>query len=320
MDKAFFINGGAGRVMCAIPALEKYAKNNPDENFIVVAEGWMEVFAGSPVLRDRTFHVMHNRLFEDHLLDKEIVSPEPYRVNEYYNQKANLIQAFDILINGRDDVLKASTKITCELSKKEQVDGHCIVNDVRKAKNKEKVIVFQPFGSTVTQQTNFIFDSSGRSFELADTIRLIDELKKDYGIILMSQLPVPMAEENAVAWPQNLNTRQWMGIINAADHFFGCDSLGQHIAYALNKPATVVIGATFPENISYQDEKNFQIIDVGKKDRRYSPIRITMDDSIDRSNEALMVLKEEHFKLILDSIRQKLGSSSKDLKSKLGAR
>jgi len=317
MDKAFFINGGAGRVLCAIPALEKYAEKN--ENFIIVAEGWMELFAGSPKLRDKVFHVMHNRLFEDHLLDKEIVSPEPYRLNAYYNQKCNLIQAFDMMINDLKEVPPVS-KINMELSKKEQIDGYEIVNDVRKVKGKEKVIVFQPFGSSVTQQSNFIFDTSGRSFELADTLRLIDELKKEYGIILMSQMPVQTTEENTVAWPQNLNIRQWMGIINAADHFLGCDSLGQHIAYALNKTATVVIGSTCPENITYQDEKNFNIIDCGKDKRRYIPMRITMDDSIDRNNEALMVLSEDHFKRIVDSVKQRTGVGAKDVKSKFGAK
>lgn len=321
MDKAFFINGGAGRTICAIPALEKYAELHPNENFIIVAEGWMEIFASSPKLRDRVFHFMHNRLFEDHLKNMEIVSPEPYRLWEYYNQKCNLIQAFDILINGRDNLLPANTKVSMDLSKKEQIDGYDIVNDVRRVKGKEKVIVFQPFGSGVTKQNNFVFDSSGRSFELADTTRLINELKNDYGIILMSQIPVEASvNDQSVAWPQNIGIRQWMGIINAADYFLGCDSLGQHIAYALGKPSTVVIGATYPENISYQDDNNFQIIDIGKENRRYQPIRITMDEMADRNNEALMVLKDTDFKNIVDSVRQRLGGGTKDIKSKFGAK
>ncbi len=48
MDKAFFINGGIGRVLCSIPALEEYAKKN--NNFIIVSEGWPECFAGHPSL------------------------------------------------------------------------------------------------------------------------------------------------------------------------------------------------------------------------------------------------------------------------------
>ena len=54
-SKAFFINGGAGRVICSIPALEKYAENHDD--FIIVAEGGMNFFKGcllytSPSPRD----------------------------------------------------------------------------------------------------------------------------------------------------------------------------------------------------------------------------------------------------------------------------
>ena len=46
LGKAFFINGGAGRVVCAIPALEKYASihKEDDPDFIVVSESWQELF------------------------------------------------------------------------------------------------------------------------------------------------------------------------------------------------------------------------------------------------------------------------------------
>lgn len=308
MKKAFFVNGGAGRVLCAIPALERCAEK--DDDFIIVAEAWMELYSGSPKLRDRVFHVQHNHLFEEHLRDREIVTLEPYHVNEYYNQKCNLIQAFDILINGREEILPAATKITCELSKQEQIDGHVIVNEVSNKIQKEKIIVFQPFGSGHQMKEEFMYDSSGRSFEPADAIRIVEELKKDYGIILMSQFPLDPNNvdtgQQGYAWPQNLSLRQWMGIINAADFFLGCDSLGQHIAHALGKPTTVVIGSTFPENITYGDDKNFEIIDLGAGKRKYSPIRIQMDDNIDRNNEGLMVLEDKDFDKIIKSVKSRI--------------
>lgn len=316
MKKAFVISGGAGRVMCAIPALERYAQKHDD--FVIVAEGWMEVFSGSPLLRDKVFHVMHNRLFEEHLKDCEIITPEPYRFNPYFNQKCNLIQAFDMIINELDEV-PHTDKITMELSKKEQIDGHGIVQEVRSVMGKEKVIVFQPFGSGVTQTTNFLYDTSGRSFELLDITRLIEELKKDYGIILMSQYPIDADNKLGIAWPQNTGIRDWMGIINAADYFLGCDSLGQHIAYSLNKPATVVIGSTFPENISYPDVNNFDVIDVGGEKRKYAPFRITHDDNIERNNEGLMVLNDDQFKQIVNSVKQRL-TTTVDVKTKLEAK
>ena len=37
--KAFFLNGGMGRIISAIPALEKYQEANTDPNFIIVIEG-----------------------------------------------------------------------------------------------------------------------------------------------------------------------------------------------------------------------------------------------------------------------------------------
>ena len=38
-SKAIFLNGGIGRILCAIPAIEKYQKESGDEDFIVVIEG-----------------------------------------------------------------------------------------------------------------------------------------------------------------------------------------------------------------------------------------------------------------------------------------
>jgi hypothetical protein len=306
MNKAFFINGGAGRILCSIPALEEYAKTN--ENFIVVAEAWGELYSCSKILRDKVYPINHKNLFEDLLKDKEIISPEPYRINAYFNQKCNLIQAFDIAINNLD-YIPETKKINIELNKQEQIFGYNLVEEVREVLKKDKIVVFQPFGSSVKVEGKFIYDVTGRSFELSDIYKVIDELKKHYGVILMTQIPIPDWDKLGVACPQNVTLTQWTGIINAADHFLGCDSMGQHIAYALNKSSTVVIGSTYPENISYPDNKNFYIIDNGKGKRKYSPIRISFEDQYDRHNEALMVLTNEKIKEISKSIKDKIGVS-----------
>ena len=306
MNKAFFINGGAGRVLCSIPALETYAETHDD--FIIVAEAWGEFYACSKVLRDKTFPIFHKNLFEDYLKDKEIITPEPYRLNAYFNQKCNLIQAFDMIINELDDIPK-SKKITIELNKQEQITGHNIVNEVKETLKKDKVVVFQPFGSGIKSEGQFVFDTSGRSFELTNVYSIIEELKKNYGVIIMSQIPIPGWDTLGVAMPQNVGLTGWAGIINAADYFLGCDSVGQHIAHALNKPTTVVIGSTYPENISYPNEKSFTIIDNAKDRRKYSPIRMTFDECCDRHNEDLMVINDNTIKQIAKSIKDKIGVS-----------
>ena len=82
-DTAFFINGGAGRVVCSIPALEKFHEENPDNNFIVVCEGGTDFFKGHPLLHAKAYDHWHKNLFEDKLKHMDIASPEPYRAVSY---------------------------------------------------------------------------------------------------------------------------------------------------------------------------------------------------------------------------------------------
>jgi len=308
MKKAFFINGGAGRVLCAIPALE-WHKQNVDEDVIIVAEAWHELFMASPIIRDNVFSMGHKGLFEEKLKDREIISPEPYRLNAYFNQKCNLIQAFDILINDLKEVPETK-KFNLEINKIDQVYGYNLVEQTRQGLGKDKVIVFQPFGSGVQKEGNFIFDSSGRSIELKDVYDIAERLSKDYSVIMMTNIEVPAPpKEIGIVMPTNVNLLQWMGIINAADYFFGCDSMGQHYAHALKKPATVIIGSTCPENISYPDNKDFTIIDNGKDKRKYIPMRITHDYTGERNNEDLMIMSPDTINKAIKSVTNKLGKS-----------
>lgn len=312
MKKAFVINGGAGRVLCAIPALEYY-KQNIDPDVIIICEAWMELFTLSSMLRENIYHVAHKDLFKDKLLDREIESPEPYRLNAYFTQKCNLIQAFDKLINNIDTIPSTKT-IKLNLSKQDQAYGHNLLLQVKAQFNKDKVVVIQPFGSGVMLEGNFIIDPSGRSFELRDFIKIVEELSKHYGIVLMLPFKIPSEKPLQAAIPENIDLVKWSGIINACDYFLGCDSVGQHIAHALNKPTTVVIGATYPENITYPDNKNFTIFDNGKDKRIYSPIRITHDIVSDRNNEDLMILSQDNIDKIVKSVTNKLGLTKQSKK------
>ena len=95
------MNGGAGRVIASVPAFELYLKENPKDDFIIVCEGGTDFYKGHPTLSRRVFDHWHKGLFETYIKDRNCVSPEPYRVWEYYNQKCSLAQAFDIEINNK---------------------------------------------------------------------------------------------------------------------------------------------------------------------------------------------------------------------------
>ena len=310
-SKAFFINGGAGRVICSIPAFEKYAENNDD--FIIVCEGGTDFYKGHPTLHRHVYDVWHKGLFEEHLKHRDLITPEPYRVWEYYNQKCSLAQAFDIIINNQG--VRDLPDPSIYLNKLEMASGYNLVQEVKAKTGLDKVVVIQPFGRSVQNLGEFIVDPSSRSFHLNDIVEIINELKKEYSVILMSEFPIALEENDPqkypVAMPNIPDIRVWASIIDVADHFVGCDSVGQHIAKSLGKTATVVTGSTFPINISYPESKDFDIIDIGKDKRVYSPIRISMEDALDRENDECMELDVKQKQQILQSIRTRLGKSVK---------
>ena len=275
-SKAFFVNGGAGRVICSIPAFEKYAEANPNDDFIIVCEGGTDFFKGHPKLDGRVYDHWHKRLFQEHIKDRICVSPEPYRVWHYYNQKCNLSQAYDIEINGLSEPRELQ-KPSIELNKTEVIQGYNIVQEIKSVTKKDKVLVVQPFGRSVEQMGEFIADSSSRSMPLTAVVDIVNDLKKDYAVVIMSEYHFPVEENEEktkfpIARPQIQDMRVWAAVIDVADHFLGCDSMGQHIARALDKTATVVVGSTYPENISYPNHKDFDILDIGNVRREYSPI------------------------------------------------
>jgi len=308
MKKAFFINGGAGRVLCAIPALEYHLKNI-DPTAPIIVEGWIDLYLTSKILVNNTFPANDPNLFEK-LKDREIITPEPYKLNAYFTQRANLVQAFDMLINyDYPPETVPETKVYNELfiGKKDIATGEELVAEAKRHFKKDKVLIFQPFGSTATIHGGVIVDESGRSFEVDDIVDLLEELNKDYAVILMSSMKIPTERNLNVMFPEEVSLLQWTAIINAADYFLGCDSVGQHIVHALKKPGTVVIGSTFPENISYPESTTLKIIDNGLGERIYSPLRVVIDIRIDRHNENLMKLSDDTKKKIVKQIKDTLG-------------
>jgi ADP-heptose:LPS heptosyltransferase len=305
-NTAFSINGGAGRVMCSIPALELYEKENPDDDFIVMVEGFIDLFKGHPTLFKRSYEHTHRRIFEDKLKDMNVICPEPYYVWEYYNQQASIAQAFDIIINKKG--LRDLPVPTMILSTEEKLGGIETVNKIRKDFNNKKAIVFQPFGrgSNIHNHSGITgLDMGGRSFSQEQAAKLIKRLQKKYCVIVMDEKQIDFKAlgcEEVVPQLTGMTLRRWLGVIDASSYFLGCDSVGQHLAVSLGKPASVVLGSTFKENVSYPNNKKLDIIDLGQGKRMYSPIRICYDELADVNNEKLMNLTDKDFDRIVASI------------------
>ena len=143
--KVFHLDGGAGRVICAIPALEKYAKKNPDKDFGIIIGGWDTLMFGNRLLQDKTYSMDVKGIFNLLIKDNQVIHPEPYLLWEYYNQKCSLVEGFDKIINETDDHSDLDPP-HLYLAKAEEKGASNLIAAVESKQSKNKTIVIQAFG------------------------------------------------------------------------------------------------------------------------------------------------------------------------------
>lgn len=302
MNTTFVIDGGAGRLITAIPALEKYAMLNPDDDFRVLTAAWESLYWAHPLLQSRTFNMSGKGVFDLHIKNNKIVHPEPYAVNGYYNQKLHLTQAFDQEINKTDDHSDLD-KPNLYLTKKEIDAGRNMINEIRQQKQKEKVIVIQPYGSGMSMENNRPVDRGNRSLDVDFALQLIYNLSQKYAVVYFGNKEFyhPGDSYSVPAFEKGNDLRMYMALISQCDYFIGVDSVGQHIARAFNIPGTVIMGGTFETNVSYP--KHFRIYRNNFLPT-YVPIRISGIDCefSDNLNDKVMEFTSEDIENIITGI------------------
>jgi ADP-heptose:LPS heptosyltransferase len=236
------IDGGLGRQISAIPALEKFVEDNP--NGIIVSYFWSQIFWGNKKLTKNLFDSQTKGLFE-RLKDTKIIKPEPYHNNNFINRRISLAQAFNEEINGTKEIVE---KPRLYFSKAE-------LNAVQQNLDfSKKIVVFQPFGSETRFQNNDVIDPSARSLNVKTTQAILDRLKKEgYQVLIFENRDFPCIDEKEFPFMKNLNYRESAAVIANCDYFIGVDSSGQHIAYATDKPGTTFFGGTNPVSFGYPD-------------------------------------------------------------------
>jgi hypothetical protein len=307
MKTIFYIDGGAGRVIAAIPALLKYHRLNPNTDWNVFIPAWDALYWSIPELQDRTFGIDTKGLWSQ-IASKadQYITPEPYRVPGYFNQKLSLAEAFDQEINNTTDHSDLTAPILKFNLTEEKFAANTIA-DVCSQQKKTKTIVVQPFGRGAILDRNEILDTGSRSFTPESYLYLMKKLSKDYNLIFFGEPQFNLADDTyTIKMNPNTDLRTWAAIIEYSDYFVGIDSVGQHMARALNKPGTVIFGSTFPINTSYPSW--FQIIEK-PGEKKYSPLRITGLDTglVDRLNEGMMYFTDKE----LDDIYKKIVSDIK---------
>ena len=323
------IDGGLGRCLTAIPALLKFGKNNPDDDWYVMIPGWDFMLWGIEELQQRTFNPETKGMFENYYWDADkVIAPEPYKLPAFYRNEISLAEAFDELINGTTDHSDLSD-VTLGLTIDEMLAAKSYINQAiqgvnagptgcsptscepsKPVENHKKIIVFQPFGSTATHSELGIYDKSMRSINHMFATKIAEALSKDYIVINMNGREGFSHFPGIVNFSQDPDLRTWAAIIQEADYFIGCDSCGQHIANAVGTPASVLVAGTHEVNISYPGK--FHII---KNDAKYypNPMRVSMMNSTlaDKLNEKRAVFSDDEMKSHIKEIIKRIEGGKK---------
>jgi hypothetical protein len=287
MQTTLLIDGGLGRNVCAIPALEQYVRNNPDT--LIITHHWTAIFWGNKLLTDNVFDAQTKGLFEKVKCTK-IIKPEPYFNSNFLNERINMVQAFG-----------EELEIDCEGEYPKLYFSRTELNNSRQfIDSSKKTIVFQPFGSSAVFQNGDVIDITCRSMTFENAKFVLDSLKKlNYQVLLIDSKGV--FDPNEYQNLDHLPYRDFSSVIANSDYFLGVDSCGQHIAHALGKPGCTFFGGSSYINYGYPE--HFLII---KKDVsvKYSSMRIGEFDThlANLVNDDLLCYNSSQIQEIFDGI------------------
>jgi len=304
LDKTIKITGGCGRVICALPAVEEYCKQNPDIKVNLVA-AWVEPVLNNSVVY-RKYHEGHAYLWQDVIKNTELINPEPYEDYEYYNQKIHIIQSFykNLGLAVPKDIPRPKLHVS-----RNEVEG---INNYfkiirQKLGGTKPIIVFQPFGQGARFEKGEIVDESNRALKITTVNKILEALEKNYHVLLMTTLDIPILHKYKIEYPK-FPLRNWIGIISRCDYVIGADSVGQHLAYAFEKPGSFFFGGTYPSNLAYDEHLQFV---KGGFPKEYNPMRLPSNElnTMPIFNEGAMDFTEEEdanaVSLILNDLDKK---------------
>jgi ADP-heptose:LPS heptosyltransferase len=271
--------------------LLKYHRLNPNTDWAVLVAAWDYMFWGIPELQDRTYGLDTKGLFDNVVSSADqIFAPEPYRVPAYFRQEISLVQAFDREINNTTDHNDLGVPKLI-FNQAERLVAQRTIGDLKGVQKKQKTVIFQPFGRGAKLDKDLVMDEESRSISQKDYLSLVKKIAQRYNTIFFGEPDFQLKADNFAA-KYTCDLRQWGALIQEADYFIGCDSVGQHMARAVGTPGTVIFGSTFPVNTSYPDY--FNIIEkAGQK--KYAPIRIAgLDVALaNRLNESSMTFTDK---------------------------
>jgi hypothetical protein len=251
------IDGGIGRVICSIPALETLAKSRK----VIVVTSYPEVFYHNPNIY-KVYPLTHAYLWDDVIRHGEFAYPEPYHHQDYYNQTLHLMQVFNLLLTGDGNIV---THPNLYLTEEENAWAKKFL-DERRQERPRPVVLLQCFGSSAVLSNNVAQDNSKRSLPL----NVVDAICRntDPTYINISHLTLDYPN----VWQHTFTLRQIFALAAHCAFIVGVDSFLLHVGNCFGKSGVAFFGGTYPQNLGYP---HYQLIQRKGFPKSYVPNRFS---------------------------------------------
>lgn len=254
MDKyvIFHVEGGLGKSVLATAVCQSIKKAYPEHKLIVVSP-WAEPFLHNPFVY-RVYKMGNFAYFyEDFVKDKDtvILRSEPYHSEDFIYNRKHLVQIWCDLF-----------KIPCVTLKPELFLTQRELINASKVLNKQnRILLIHPFGGADGQEHGY---SWARDLSPAFAQNLVNSVFQKFEKVLHVRRDNQQGLQNTIQVTDNL--RNLFCYVYFADKIVAVDSVIQHVAAALNKPAAVgwilnsptVFGHSIHKNIFPSQQKSFR--------------------------------------------------------------
>ena len=139
MKHSIFIDGGIGRVITAIPALEKFVETHPEDEIRIFVAGWEQVFWNNRILQPLAYPV-HQKGNWDYIRTSKRWFPEPYHHQGYIDGTSHLIDAFADLLEVQIDNRIPNLHVWSQ----EHSKIEALLSQHKNQLARKKIVVFQP--------------------------------------------------------------------------------------------------------------------------------------------------------------------------------
>lgn len=243
MDKyvIFHIDGGAGKSVAATAVCTSIKAHYPEHKLVVVT-AWPEVFLHNPEIY-RVYKMGNFAYFyEDFIKNKSsiILRTEPYHTEDFINRKKHLIEIWCDLFQ----IPCVSKQPRLFLTQRELINANKLLS------KQGLILTFQTNGGGDEKETY----SWARDLPINFAQKLVNTSTTDFKKILHIRKENQPALEKTIQVTDGL--RNLFCYVYLSDKLILIDSMIQHIAAALKKPAAVAWIANSPEVFGYPIHTN----------------------------------------------------------------